>query len=279
MKIDRDYIHKMTSCNPNEFDKLMESKSFEDLLRLKDFVRIMDENHKFLLTNANVKKSFLKIKNLYHDLMKDDLLKIGLFSFECSTLETMKDAQARKEITDKMDRIEQGVKSDEFFLLMNEIYSTIYEKICSTCLKQISEAIKGTKITRKGLMVKIVREYKNGIYASFFKNLEPKIRNSISHKDFLIDTKKPKITFYENETAYLLLSKEAYKSIVDDLFYIHMGFDRAKWELTKELEHDLVSRLELVSDYLKKKGLKLKPSKTSKISVYGYSEMIKKGMI
>jgi len=280
MIIDRDYIHKMTSCNPDEFDKLMESKSFEDLFQLKDFVRIMDENHKLLLTHANIKKSFLKIKNLYRDLIKDGLLKINLFSFEHSTLEAMKDTQARKEIIDKGESIRKGVEIDKFFLLMNEIYSTIYETICSTCLKQISEVIKRTKISRKGKMVKIIKEYKNGEYASFFKNLDPEIRNSISHKDFYIDKKEPKITFYNRDgTVYKIVSKKEYKIIVDDLFDMCMGFDRAKWDLTKELECDLIARLELVSDYLKKKKLKLKPSKKSKTSVYDYSEMIKKGMI
>jgi len=280
MKIDRDYIRKMTSCNPEEFDKLMESKSFEDLFLLKDFVRIMDGNHKLLLTDGNIKKSFLKIKNLYQDLIKDGLLKIDLFSFEQSTLETMKDAQARKEIFDKKESVGKGVMPDEFFLLMNEIYSTIYETICITCLKQISEGIKGTRLITKGKMVQIVKEYKDGKYASFFKNLDHGIRNSTSHEDFYMDKKEPKITFYNRDgTVYKILSKKEYEIIVDDLLDMLMGFDRAKWDLTKELEYDLITRLESVSDWIKKKGLKLKHSKTSKTSVYDYSEMIKKGMI
>lgn len=279
MKIDRKFIDKLSKCEPDEFDRLLETKSFEDLLKLVDFVRIMDENHNLLLTDTNIKNTSSKIIKFYQDLINEGLLKIDYFSFDRSTLETMKDYQARKEIFDKRIRIEKGVKLNEYFLLMNEIYSTIYEKICSLYLKQISEVIKKTKITRKGTMIKTINDYKKGKFKSLFNNLNSKIRNSISHEDFYISKDKPKITFYNEGTAYLTISKQEYEIIYEDLFCIQTGFDIAQWGLTKELEYDLISRLELVSDYSKKKGLKLKPSKTSRTSVYDYSEMIKKGII
>jgi len=279
MKIDREYIDKLSNCNPDEFDKLLESKSIDDLLQLKDFVRIMDENHSAYLSDGNIRPYYLKTKELYNDLIKEGKLKIDYFTFDCSTLETMQDAQARKEIIDKRETILKGVDYEKYFLLMNEIYSTLFEKICSTCLTKISETIQGFKNNGKGNMVRIVKKYKNDKYNLFFQNIRADIRNSISHEDFYIDKKLQKIFFYNNGVNYLILQKSDYEGIFLDLFYMQIGFDRAKWELTKTLEYDLISRMELVSDYLKNKGLSLTPSKTSKISVYDYSEMIKKGLI
>lgn len=274
MKIDREYIHRMFNANPDEFDELMESKSIEDFLQLKDFVEILDENHKILCMDKNIKKTSKRIMELYQDLIKDNLLEIHPFSFDNSTLEMMKDHQARKEIFDKRSIIEKGVENDSYFILMNEIYSTIYEKICSLYLKQISESIIKKRIGRKGKIIKIVKEYKNSKYASLFKNLNSKMRNSISHEDFYINKKKLEIIFYEKGNAFLTINKQDYEIIFNDLFNIQMGFDIARWDLVKEFEYDFVKRIELVSDFLEENGLIIKPSKKPSLSVYEMSEIL-----
>lgn len=274
MKIDREYIHRMCNANPDEFDKLMESKSIEDFLQLKDYVEILDENHKILCMDKNIKKTSKRIMDLYQDLIKNNLLKINVFSFDDSTLETMKDYQARKEINDKMRIIEKGVENFRYFILMNEIYSTLYEKICSLYLKQISESIIKKRIIRKGKMIKIVKEYKNSKYVSLFKNLNSKIRNSISHEDFYINKNKPEIIFYEKGKTFLTINRQDYEIIFNDLINIQIGFDITRWDLVKKFEYELVKRIELVSDFLKKNGVILVPSKKPRLSVYEMSEIL-----
>lgn len=279
MEIDRKYIYYLSTLNPDEFDKELESNSFEDIKKLKDFVKLEDENHNIVLQDDEIKIVFQEILNLYNDLIDERLLKIRLFSFELSTIESIKDSQAREEIFDKLMKIENGVSNNESFLLMNEIYTTLYEKICSIYLRKIAYAISRKDASRRGKRIKTISNYKSEKYKKLFSNLRSDIRNSIAHEDFLIDKKKPIINFYKDGSLYLSLTNIEYDEIIKNLINIQMGFDRARWELTKNFEYDLIERINIVEKYLKTRGVILKPSKDSKKSVYDYSEMIKKRLI
>jgi hypothetical protein len=228
------------------------------------------------LSDQQVRIYFEKVMEFYNDLIQSKLLEIDYFTFDCSTLETLQDEQARSEIVEKRQKIQDGVESHTYFLLMNEIYSTAYEKFCDTCLRLISEKIKKTKITKKGKMIEAVKDYKGGYFFPLIENFKPKVRNSISHEDFYIDNKQQKIMFYDEEGAnYLNLTKKEYEMMFEDIFFVLLAFDRAKWELMRELEYDLISRIETVNDYCQKKGLTMKPSATSKMSIVVWSDLIR----
>jgi hypothetical protein len=198
---------------------------------------------------------------------------------EPNTISSLKLAQSRGEITEKITKLDRVGNHFDWFRLMNEIYSTMYENICSYSLRYIVEKIKKESIAANATVIGIIKEYKKRKYAGLLGSLIPLIRNSISHKDFYVDNKQPLITFYDStgKKPPLIVNKQKYEELFHDLFLLQLGFDIALFELTEPLIMDIIDHAEEVDYFYKTHRLKLRRDpKNGAPSIYEIGEIIKK---
>lgn len=101
----------------------------------------------------------------------------------------------------------------EAFKKLNKAYVIHYENLCNTYLRQLARKICGRAITNNAKVLKVVSSYKNNKHAELFRSLIPQIRNSVQHQDFVIDVKKPVITFYDRKKPPLSITLQEYSNI------------------------------------------------------------------
>jgi len=266
---------KMTPAEVQEFLK----KEFEnDLQFYQRIVTEQKERTQWMRNQPEVKPVLEKVVNFYTDLQMDGYLKKDFSLFERDRLEDWKRSQSREEAGSLRKELMKTRTEDypNVFRKINRIYTTEYETIITSDLIEPARKICGRRIRNKTLVLNTLSDYKKGKYADLFNCLNPQIRNSIQHQDFLIDPKQPIITFYDRKKPPLILTLDDYSEIFMDLFFLTLAFDVAWFDVRLGIITILLEEIDTVDEFFKKSDYKLVP-KEGGLSILDLALLIKSG--
>lgn len=227
-----------------------------------------------------IKPLLKKVKNFYDDLISNGYIKKDFSLFERDKIEEWKWSQSRDEAASLRRELDKTNFEDyqKVFRKWNRVYANEYETIINTYLIESARKICGKQIRNKARVLKTLSSYKNGKHAKLFRSLIPQIRNSIQQQDFIIDPKKPRITFFDRNKPPLDLTLEEYSKIFWEPFFLTLAFDTAWFDLRIGIIEILLEEIDIVDKYLKKHNYKLVPNKDS-LSILDLALLIKSGKI
>jgi hypothetical protein len=202
--------------------------------------------------------------------------------FETENLEAFKASQTRKEAGNLMEEVKDEPPENykKVFPKMNDIYARLYENFIGTYLVSLSVKLYPKSPVTKGAALKnFQQKYKAGKYSELFSCFNSQIRNSIQHEDCLVHVREPKITFYDKDKKPLTLDIMQYRTMVFGEFMLSMAFDIVTFELPYPIHQYLISQIDIVQEYVKKNGLKVKRSDKAPLSLLDWATLIKSGKV
>jgi hypothetical protein len=277
-----DLVIKMTEkMTPDEIVEYSKAKFHEDLGILKRLINEQKQATDEVRNTPNIQPLLIKVSSLYKDLIADGYLKKDLFMFDRGQLDEYKTGQARQEVScllnELVGRSEKDYKS--VFRKMNRVYAINYETIIKTYLADLALKLSGKKNLEKGDILEKLSKYKNGKHAEVFQSLIPQIRNSIQHADYIIDPKKPQITFFDRNKPPLPYTLEEYSKLLWEPWLLSIAFDIATFDIVKDFYDYLIEQIDIVDDFVRKKGCKLVANGEAPFSVLDWATLIKTGKI
>ena len=251
------FLEENQRLNPDEVEPYCLSQLNNDPLILeKIYTEQMDRFKQIIKDNPFLKSKIDDIQDFFAELRHDNIINND-FYFQTDNLNAAKQEQNRESTRHPM-LVEYNDYKKEFGKLMED-YISKYEDLCKYTLKEIAEYINnGNPINSNGTVIKVIKEYKSGKFKDLFDCLEPQIRNSISHKNSLINKKKPEITFYDRNKPPMTKTLDEYKKICSDLFYTSLGFDYIKHSLTDKKVINTINMAKKAHSYAKMYGLEMK---------------------
>ena len=278
-EIDRiaDLADKMTH---DELGKVISERFEKDLQFLKRLVTEQRKRHEWARKKPEIQHLLKKVENFYNDLIADEYVKKDLSLFGGRSFEYYKLGQAREEVTSLLEELRICDKDyKEVFRKANRAYVINYETLCDSYLVALAQKISGRPIRNKARVLYTLSSYRDKKHEELFKSLIPQTRNSISHQNFLIDPKQPKITFYDRGNPPLELTVEEYADIFWESFFLALAFDIAEFDLKSGTLDILIEAVDIVDDYAKKHDLKFVRGKEAPLSLLDWAVLIKSGKI
>ena len=278
-EIDR-VVAMATKSTPEEFKQFTSSTFQKDLQFLKRLVTEQRKRFEWARKKPEVQYLLKKVKNFYDDLIADGYVKKDPTLFEGRSFEEYKVGQAREEAVSLLEELAIDNKDyKEVFRKLNKVYVINYETLCNSYLIAPAQKISGHVIKNKARVLHILSSYRNKKHAKLLRSLIPQIRNSISHQDFLINPKEPKITFYDRRKRPLELAINEYVDIFWESYFLTIAFDIGYFDLQSGILDILIEAVDIVDNYLKKHDLKLVRAKEEALSLLDWAALIKSGKI
>ena len=267
---------------PEEFDQFYTSSFEKDLLFFKRLVTERRKSTESIRKGPEIQPLLKKVENFYADLITDRYVKKNLSLLKNGgTLESFKVSQAIEEQTSFLEELRTGVNDyKEFFRKANKAYTINYETLCKSYLVPLAQKVLGHPIKSKATAIDTLSSYKNRKHEELFKSLIPQIRNSVSHQDFIIDPKMPRITFYDRKKSPLTLTLEEYSNIVWEGFFLSLAFSIADFDIVSDILDILLESIDIVNDYATKHDLKFVRGKNeAPLTLMDWAVLIKTGRI
>ena len=277
-EIDR-VVAMAKKSTPEEFKQFTSSTFQKDLQFFKRLVMEQRERFEWAGNQPEVKYLLKKVKNFYDDLIADGHVKKNLSLLEGRSFEEYKVSQAREEAVSLLKKLRTNKHYKEVFRKWNKVYVINYETLCNSYLVTPAQKISSRAIKDKAKVLHTLSSYRNKKHGELFRSLIPQIRNSISHQDFIIDPKEPKITFFDRRKPPLELTIDEYYDIFWELYFLTMAFDIGYFDLQSGILDILIEAVDTVDNYLKKHGLKLVRAKEEALSLLDWAVLIKSGKI
>ena len=277
-----DLVVKMTEkMTPDEIVEYSKTRFHQDLGFLKRIINEQKQKTDEVRNTPNIQPLLGKVSSLYSDLIADGYPKKDLFMFERGQLDEYKTGQARQEVSCLIDELVEHSEKDykSIFRKMNRVYAINYETIIKTYLADLAAKLSGKKHLEKGDILEKLSKYKNGKHAEVFQSLIPQIRNSIQHADYIIDPKKPQITFFDRKKPPLTYTLEEYNKLLWEPWLLTIAFDIATFDIVKDFYEYLIDQIDVVDEFLKKKGCKWVASDEAPFSMLDWATLIKTGKI
>jgi archaellum component FlaC len=248
------------------------------------FKRLINEQKKRtdeIRDKPEIQPLLKRVRNLYEDLISDGCLKKDFDMFKRENLEHEKTSQARREVSTILNELVGHPEKDYriVFRKMNRVYAINYETLIQTYLIQLAQRLSGKPMVDKAKVLEVLSKYKNGKYAEIFKSLIPQVRNSIQHTDYLIDPKKPQITFYDRKKPPLSFNIEEYSTILWEPWFLTIAFDIATFDIPLGFFQYLIEELDVVQNFLKEHNLKGSISDKAPLSLLDWATLIKSGKL
>jgi len=268
---------------PEEFKEFTSSTFEKDLQFFKRLVTEQRRRHAWARKKTAIQHLLKKVEDFYDDLIIDGYIKKDLSLFEGSNLEAYKVGQAREEETSLLKELRIGDKDyKKVFQKANRAYVINYETLCDSYLVALAQKVSGRPIRNKARVLHSLSSYRDKKHEELFRSLIPQIRNSISHQDFLIDPKQPRITFYDRRKPAcdpITLSLEKYADIFWESFFLVFAFDIADFDLRSGILDILIEAIDIVNDYATKHDLRFVRGKEAPLSLLDWAVLIKSGKI
>lgn len=265
---------KMT---PDEMSEYLQNRFRNDLKVFNRLVKEHRETHDWARTKPEISSLLEKVKDFYADLVSDGYIKKDFSLFKYDKTKNWKTSQSRAEYVGILKELDSSSGEDyaRTFRKWNRAYVINYESIVREYLVEPAQKISGRPVSYSARVIEILREYKDGKHSDLFRSLVPLIRNSIQHQDFIIDPKQPKITFYDRKKPPLSLTIEEYAKIFWESYFLTMSFDIGEFDLKNGILDILLEATNLVEEYLKKHGQKLKIREEGGLSILDLALLIK----
>lgn len=266
--------------NPDELQEYLHKKFSDDLQYFKRIISEQIERTSWTRNQPEVEPILEKVQDFYNGLISDGYLEKDFSLFNEDNLESWKWGQSREEAVSLLRELDESNYDNyhDVFRKWNRVYVNIYETIFPEYLTEPARKICNRQIRNKTRILKTLSEYKNGKFEELFSYLNPHIRNSIQHQDFIIDPKHPKITFHDRMKPPLSLSLEDYSTIFWGLFFLTRAFDTAWFDLRLGIIEILLEEIDTVDEFFKNSDYKLVP-KEGGLSLLDYALLIKSGKI
>jgi len=267
---------KMT---PDEITQYLHNKFSTDLEMFKRLVKEQEQRNEEVKSFPPIKLLLEKLMPFYKDLILDGIIKKDFSLFERNELSNWKVGQSRKEASEYLEKI-KSIKDSyrQIFINFNHFYVINYESLIGEYLLVPAQRIERKEELSKGRAIAVLLKYKEGKHSELFKCLIPQIRNSIDHRDFIIDPKQPKITFHDKDKPPMTLSVDEYREIIETIIPLTLAFDTMDFELKLPILRHLLDKIDIVSEYLKKNDLKIEPIEGG-LSILDLSLLIESGKI
>jgi len=284
-KISRGEIDAIVSAakkmTPDEMSEYLQNRFRNDLKVFNRLVKEHRETHDWARTKPEISPLLEKVKDFYADLVSDGYIKKDFSLFKYDKTRNWKTSQSRTEFVGILKELDSGSGEDyaRTFRKWNRAYVINYESIVSEYLVEPAQKIGGHPISDKARAIEILQKYKDGKHFDLFRSIVPLIRNSIQHQDFIIDPKQPKITFYDRKKTPMSLTIEEYSKIFWESYFLTMSFDIGAFDLKNDILDVLLEATNIVEEYLKKCGLKLKIREEGGLSILDLALLIKTGKV
>jgi hypothetical protein len=272
-------VQKAKSLSPEEISAFIHSRFTEDLQYFKKLVTEHRERLNWAREKPRINHLFKEVNAFYGNLIEDNLLKKDLSLFERDKIDAYKTSQAREEAINLLQELDETKYKDykKIFRNWNKVYANNYETLCNMYLVGLAQQISKSHTTRKSKVLKVLTSYRNGSYAELLKSLNPQIRNSIQHQDFIIDPKKPEITFYDRNKPPLRLTIEEYSDIFWESFFLMIAFDIACFDLQSGIIDICLDAIDTVDRFIKEHNFKWVEG--GNLSLLDWASLIKSGEI
>lgn len=270
-------INSLRGKNARERDKELKSSMDKDMLSLSRLLKEVKEKKDAMKRDPRLSELVDKLRLFYKDLESDGLIKIKRELFMTSTKESIKESNEREKGTNALKEVrELKLTHQQAFNKLNDFYHGVYCFFLKYSLKKIAEKLAGRELRKEGDVIQELKKYKGGKYKEIFDCLNPQIKNSISHKDSLINQKDPKIAFIDEKKPNLNLTLEEFKEICYKLFFLQLSHDILQFELMEDINFDISKKLEVVDKFMKKYGGKIvdKNKVNSAIDLYEFGELL-----
>jgi len=277
-EIDR-FLSSTEKMTPDEINEYLHNEFMKDLEMFKRLIEEQNKRNEDIKSIPYIKLILEQLKIFYDDLISDEFIKRDFSLFKKDELKYYKIGQSRQEAMESLKELDSNkVPYRKIFTNYNRFYVTNYELLIDEYLLAPAQEIEGKQLFSKGKVMEILIQYKNGRHSELFKNLIPQIRNSIGHRDFIIDPKQLKITFYDREKEPLILSLDKYHEIINNMIHLTLAFDSMDFELRLPILKILIEKIDIVANYLKKNDLKMMPIEGG-LSILDLSLLIETGKI
>ncbi len=277
-----DLVIKMTEkMTPDEIVEYSKARFHEDWGILKRIINEQKQAADEARNTPNIQPLLIKVSSLYKDLIADGYLKKDLLMFDRGPLDEYKTGQARQEVSCLLNELVGCSEKDykTVFRKMNRVYAINYEMIIKTYLADLALKISGKKKLEKGNILEKLSKYKSGKHAEVFQSLIPQIRNSIQHADYIIDPKKPQITFFDRNKPPLAYTLEEYSKLLWEPWLLIIAFDIATFDIVKDFYDYLIEQIDIVDNFFRKKDCKLVANGDAPFSILDWAALIKTGKI
>jgi len=264
----------------DEMGKAISERFEKDLQLLKRLVMEQRERHEWARKKPEIQQMLEKVEKFYADLIADGYVKKDLNLLKKRGFEDYKLGQAREEVASLLQELKICDKDyKEAFRKANRAYLINYETLCDSHLAALAQKISGLPIRNKARILYTVSSYRDKKHEELFRSLIPQVRNAISHQNFVIDPKQPKVTFYDRGKTPLTLTIEEHASIFWESFYLALAFDIAEFDLKSGILDIIIEAVDIVDDYAKKHGLKFVRGKEAPLTLLDWAALIKSGRI
>ncbi len=254
------------SLSPSELDERLVSRFHSNLLLLEQlFVEGIEPVYRVVESDPITMGIAKEIDALFEALENDGLLpahKPGSSPFSLTT----ERAIARTQVSQDVVSPEEWTQTDYKKLVRGlcRTYETLYESLVAERLCPIADFVTHGKAPReKGLILKCVAEYRKGEFAHVVEPFVPTIRNSVAHKDYLIDNKLPKITFRDRDKPSITLSVDELGSLCNHLLRWSAGFDYVLFKREEPMLKSLMRRMRKLQAFSERSGVRLVRTKDS----------------
>jgi len=265
---------KMTTAEMSEY---ISERFADDFELFKCLIVKQKERYDSIRSDEDIKQLIVKVRGFYDDLIEDGYLKKDPFMFEKKNLDGDKLRQVRYEATTLVNGnlwVEAIKNYKMFFIQANRAYTLYYESLIETYLSPLAQKL-GTKSGKKTIILQKVIEYKNGKHAETFRSLIPLVRNSIQHADYVINRKKPEITFYDEKKLPLTVNLLEFQTIFSEIWLLTLSFDIVTWDIEYPFNKYAIEELEVVQNFLRTQKVKLVKSDKSLLSLLDWAALIK----
>ena len=246
--------------SPTELDERLRSRFHSNLLLLEQlFVEGIEPVYEIVESDPITMGIVRQIEALFEALQNDGLLppwRPGSSPFSLTTERAIGRTQASEDVL----RPEEWTQEDYKKLLRGlcRTYETLYESLIAERLRQIADFITRGKAPReKGRILRCVANYQEGKFAPLVEPFVPTIRNSVSHRDSIIDNKLPIITFRDGDKPTITLNVKEFRSLCAHLLRWSAAFDYVLFKRQEPMLKSLIRKLRKLQTFVEKSGVRI----------------------
>ena len=252
-----EWAEKLT---PAELDEKLLARFHSNLLLLERlFAEGIEPVYRIVESDSINLEIANEIEALFAALERDGLLPAqtpGKSSFSLTTEAAITRTQASEEILAPEEWAETNYK--KLLRGLCRTYETLYENLIAERLRPIAGFItQGKSPNRKALILKCIADYRSGEFKHLVGPFIPIIRNSIAHKDSIIDNKLPRVTFRDGKKATLTLSVDEFRSLCAHLLRWSVAFDYVLFKREEPMLRSLMHKMRKLQAFLEKSGVRL----------------------
>lgn len=242
--------------NARERKKKLDSSMSKDMLSFSRLIsEVKQQNEDMKKGNSGLSELVDILKGFYKGLESEGIIKIERELFITSMNESIKQSDEREKGSNSLKEVKElKLNHKQAFNKLNEFYHGAFCFFLKYAPRRIAEKLAGRELRKDGDVLQELKKYKEGKYEKIFDCLNSQIKNSISHKDSLIDQKNPKIAFIDENKSNLNLTLKEFKEICYKLFFLQLAHDILEFELIEDVNFDISKKLEVVDEFMKKYG-------------------------